>query len=148
MKLGIVGSRGFKDLSLVHKLLSLLLEEMNKYERELVIVSGGARGPDLEGEKFADKNKLKKIIHIPDWSKGKGAGMDRNSDIIRDSDYVIAYWDFSSRGTLDSINKAKKQNKLLCIVGETGNIEFTELGEKVLAFLQEKPQEEEPEVDH
>lgn len=147
MKLGIVGSRGFKDLSLVHKFLSLILEEMNKYERELVIVSGGAKGPDYEGEKFADKNGLKKIIHIPDWSKGKGAGIERNSDIIKDSDFVIAFWDFSSRGTLDSINKAKKQNKLLCVVGETGNIEFTELGKEILMFLQEKPYEEEPEIE-
>ena len=135
MKLGVVGSRDFADLSLVRKILKVLHEELRKYNQELVIVSGGANGPDKEGEIFADKNGLKKIIFKADWTLGKHAGILRNTDIINESEYVISWWDRLSKGTADSVKKAEAQNKLLAIIKPNGDIWFTEIGKSVLAFL-------------
>jgi hypothetical protein len=65
---------------------------------------------------FADEFNIPKIIIKPDWSIGKRAGYLRNTDIITQSDMVIALWNGRSRGTLDSINKANALNKKVFIV--------------------------------
>ena len=36
--------------------------------------------------------------------------MIRNTDIIKNSDFVFAFWDGKSKGTKDSIDKSKKLN--------------------------------------
>lgn len=136
IKLSIVGSRDFSDLSLVYKFLSLIRRK--KPEWTITIVSGGARGVDSEAEKFADKFGLNKIIYLADWTKGRGAGILRNTDIINTGDYCISFWDRKSAGTYDSIQKAKKQDKLLCIIREDGKIELTEIGKEILEFLNEE----------
>ena len=75
------------------------------------LISGGARGADRLAERFADEHNLKKIIHKPDWNKcGRAAGFMRNAKIIADSDVLVAFWDGKSRGTKDSIEKARKKN--------------------------------------
>jgi hypothetical protein len=54
---------------------------------------------------------------LPDWAKhGRAAGPIRNKLIISDADYVIAFWDGKSTGTLSSINIAKGLNKPLTII--------------------------------
>lgn len=115
MKVGVIGSRGFTDYELVKKTLS----KMNI----TLLVSGGAKGADKLGEQYADENNIEKKIFLPDWEKhGKGAGMIRNTDIVDESEVIVAFWDGSSKGTLDSINKAKKLDKKLIIV----NYELTQ----------------------
>jgi hypothetical protein len=54
--------------------------------------------------------KIDKII------SGGARGALRNTKIINESDVVIAFWNGESRGTKDSIDKSKKNNKLLFIV--------------------------------
>lgn len=41
----------------------------------LEIVSGGARGADRLGEKYAKENNYKVKKFIPDWEKGRSAGI-------------------------------------------------------------------------
>ena len=109
MKVGVVGSRTFND----YKLLSDTLKKIEI----TTIVSGGARGADKLGEQYAKENNIPTIIFLPDWDKhGKSAGFIRNTDIINESELVIAFWDQESRGTLDSIEKAKKLNKQVIII--------------------------------
>ena len=42
--------------------------------------------------------------------------MIRNTDIVKNSDIVVAFWDGESKGTLDSIRKAENLNKGLMII--------------------------------
>jgi hypothetical protein len=109
MKVAVIGSRGFNNYELVKETLSKI--------NITLIVSGGAKGADTLGEQYAKDNGIETKIFLPDWEKhGKAAGMLRNTDIINESEVVIAFWDGSSKGTLDSINKAKKLNKKLIII--------------------------------
>ena len=109
MKVAVIGSRGFNNYELVK-------ENLSKIQITL-LVSGGAKGADTLGEQYAKENGIETKIFLPDWEKhGKAAGMLRNTDIINESEVVIAFWDGSSKGTLDSINKAKKLNKKLIII--------------------------------
>lgn len=112
MKLGIVGSRGFNNFSLLEKVIHkyLILWDITH------IVSGGANGADKLAEKFADNNNKPKIIHHADWSKGKGAGFARNHKIWESSDIVIAFWDGESKGTKHSFELSKKYGKDFLVV--------------------------------
>ena len=108
MKISIIGSRSFFDYTMLEKIL-------NK-EKIDILVSGGARGADSLGEQYAKNNNIPTLIFKPDWKKfGRAAGFIRNKDIIDNSDKVIAFWDGKSKGTLNSINLAKKQNKKVII---------------------------------
>jgi len=111
MKLAIIGSRGFNDYELVKKVLS------DYKEKVTLVISGGAKGADTLGEKWANDNNIKTLIYPAEWDKyGKKAGHIRNTDIINSCDFCIAFWDGKSTGTQDSIKKAKQMNKEVLIV--------------------------------
>ena len=111
MKLAIIGSRGFDDYELVKSVLS---DYVNKVT---MVVSGGAKGADSLGEKWANENNIQTLIFKPDWKKyGKKAGHLRNTDIIQNCDMCVAFWDGVSTGTNDSIKKAKKFGKEVKII--------------------------------
>jgi hypothetical protein len=113
VKIAIVGSRNYDALEFV-----------DTFVRELpagaVVVSGGARGVDQRSELQARLNRLEVESLRPDWSKGKGAALDRNSGIVNAADLVVAFWDGDSRGTADTIAKARRSGKLLGVVGPKG----------------------------
>jgi hypothetical protein len=115
MKLAIIGSRDFDNYELLKKEVDIFLIEMDS---DLdTIVSGGARGADSLGERYARENRINTLVFLPEWDKyGKKAGFLRNIDIIKNSDAVIAFWDGNSPGTKSSIDLSKNQNKLLKIV--------------------------------
>lgn len=114
MKIAVVGSRDFKPLSLVESFIQGLPDDS-------IIISGGARGVDSIAERAAKNRGLQTIIYPAQWDKyGKAAGMMRNTDIIKDSDIVVAFWDGKSRGTQDSIIKACKYRKYVYLV-KTGD---------------------------
>ena len=109
MKVAVIGSRSFNDYELLRQTLS-------KLEITLV-VSGGAKGADSLGEKYANANNIPTKIFLPDWDKyGKSAGMLRNSDIINEAEIVVAFWDGESKGCKDAIAKANKLNKKVLII--------------------------------
>lgn len=110
-RIAIIGSRTFND----YELLSNSLEP-HKHKIS-VIVSGGARGADRLGERWANENNIQTDIYYPDWNKhGKSAGYIRNKDIVENSDGVIAFWDGKSKGTLHSISLCEKLGKPISIV--------------------------------
>ena len=113
MKLAVVGSRGFND----YDLCKSKLDAIHLRKPITCIVSGGAKGADSFGEKWAKENNIETLIFIPDWNKfGKRAGYLRNEDIIKNCDSVIAFWDQISKGTAHSISLAKKYEKSCLIV--------------------------------
>lgn len=122
MKVGIVGSRGFHDYDLMDKVMS----EIKKRKEITGIVSGGAKGADSLGVKWAKENGFdgKTIeIFLPDWDKyGKSAGYKRNVLIVEASDIIVAFWDGKSRGTEHTINITKEEGKYFLIVFPDGKV--------------------------
>lgn len=109
MRVAVIGSRTFNDYDEVKSVLSTL--------KITLLISGGAKGADSLGEKYAKENNIETKIFYPDWSKhGKKAGFLRNSDIINEAELIIAFWDKTSKGTKDSIDKALKLNKRVLII--------------------------------
>lgn len=106
MKLAIVGSRIFTDYDYLKDKLEPIKNKVK------VVVSGGAKGADTLGERWADEHNIPKEIYYPDWNKyGKKAGFLRNKIIVDKSDAVVAFQVDSSKGTQHTIELAKKENK-------------------------------------
>jgi hypothetical protein len=90
-----------------------------------VVVSGGAKGADSYGEKWAMANHLSIKQFIPDWkAKGKSAGPQRNAEMSKNADGLIAVWDGESKGTKNMIEHATK-NGLRILIFNTSTRKFT-----------------------
>lgn len=106
MKLVIAGSRGFNDYKLLREMTDYLVKEtLDNVE----IVSGGARGADVLGEKYA-KERGYPIKSFPaNWElHGKGAGYIRNEEMAEYGNYVLLFWDGESKGTQHMADLADK----------------------------------------
>lgn len=74
------------------------------------IVSGGARGADKLGERYASENGIGIARFVPDWDGlGKRAGFVRNQDMGNYGDTLVAFWDGQSKGTRHMIEFAIKR---------------------------------------
>lgn len=72
---------------------------------------------DTIAKKFADKNKLSKIIIRPNYKLyGKGAPLKRNETLVTMADKILVIWDGKSKGTNYTINYAKKLNKEINVI--------------------------------
>lgn len=110
----IIGSRGFNDYRLMVEFIDGVITETGSTPS--VIVSGGAEGADILGGQYANERKIPLMVHLPNWNEfGKSAGMVRNTIIVKQSDIVIAFWDGKSKGTKDSMTKAKVYGKQLFV---------------------------------
>lgn len=119
MRIGIVGSRTFNDYELMKDVFYgyFAIENDLLGYGDITIISGGARGADLLAKKLADNPYFDYIEFFADWGKyGKSAGFKRNQQIVDNSDIIIAFWDGKSRGTQDTINKAKLTKKPTFII--------------------------------
>lgn len=113
MKVAIIGSRSFSDYNFLVK----EIESAVSVSDITAIVSGGARGADSLGARFGQDYDIPTEIYMADWQKhGKAAGFIRNSEIVRNSDIIIAFWDGESRGTLDTMKKGKKNGVPVWVV--------------------------------
>lgn len=108
MKLIIAGGRDFEDWDLALDSINHLLSNTEMTD-ECVIVSGGARGADRIGERYAKLYDIPIKKFIPDWNGlGKRAGMVRNRDMAEYGTHLIAFWDGKSSGTEGMISIAKQ----------------------------------------
>jgi ribosomal protein L7Ae-like RNA K-turn-binding protein len=91
-------------------LVTAKLEEVFAKRPDLVVVSGGAEGPDSVAETWAKAKGVPTEIFPADFEKlGKTAGIKRNAKIVQASEAMMAFWDGTSAGTLDSICRGKKK---------------------------------------
>ena len=119
----IAGSRDFNDYDLLKKSAIDIFNKKTMLPDLSRIVSGGARGADTLGERFANEMGLEITRFIPDWDGlGKRAGYVRNAEMAKYSveDYndgmLIAFWDGKSRGTKHMIDLANKHGLEVHIV--------------------------------
>lgn len=108
MKTAIVGSRSSTNYAqLLEAVAGLSITE---------VISGGAKGADQLAERFAQEHGLRLTVIKPDWTKGKEAGPLRNQQIVEAAEQVLALWDGQSKGTADTIRRAKQLQKPLRVV--------------------------------
>lgn len=126
MRIGVVGSRDWKDEAQVRALVASL---PIIYGDDFTLVSGGAYrrtkeflaknpGTPIEGgvdywaELQAQEAGFKMDIMHAQWSMyGKIAGMLRNQDLVDSCDKVYIFWDGKSPGSRHLIKYCKKQKK-------------------------------------
>ena len=116
----IAGSREYKNCREAKEIIEHHLSNICK-ENEIVILSGGCRGADLIGERYAEEKGNRIERHLADWEKyGRGAGPKRNEEMAKLCDCVICFWDGRSKGTKSMLDYAKKYNKLIRVklIGE------------------------------
>lgn len=90
MRVAVIGSRG------------LYVKNLEKYlpSDTTEIVSGGAKGIDSCAREYALSHGIKLAEYLPRYDKyGRAAPLKRNITIIKNADFVLAFWDGASRGT-------------------------------------------------
>lgn len=106
MKVIIAGGRYFED----YKELCFFCDKVLQNRINIEIVSGGARGADTLGEKYALERDYNVKRFSAAWSKfGRSAGVIRNAEMAKYATVLIAFWDGKSRGTRSMINLAEKE---------------------------------------
>jgi predicted Rossmann fold nucleotide-binding protein DprA/Smf involved in DNA uptake len=101
----VVGSRDFNDYPLLEKTVDMVIFE--REYKDITIISGGARGADTLAELYAAKRKYPIKVYEAEWDRlGKSAGYARNTQIVMDSDLVIAFRKPGSKGTQNTIDQA------------------------------------------
>lgn len=138
IKVAIVGSRSFSDYETLKRKMNDLVYS------ECIIVSGGANGADLLGERYAKEKNWKIERHNANWSDlsekpckikvrnnkkyNALAGFNRNDRMLKslaensDGGFVVAFWDGKSKGTLHMIENAKKLNLDVYVYNYTLNV--------------------------
>jgi hypothetical protein len=114
-KLAVIGSRSVTDEKLVFDYLD------SKKDKIEMVVSGGCTGPDEISRRWCQLRGYPCLIYYPKWhdeqgNYNRGAGFQRNSLIIKNSDLCVAFWDKQSKGTLNSIEWCKKLGKPIKII--------------------------------
>ena len=80
-----------------------------------LVISGGARGADILGERWARENHVPVTKFPAEWRVNgiynPSAGFERNSRMAKNAEALIAVWDGKSRGTCHMINKMRSLDK-------------------------------------
>jgi hypothetical protein len=124
MKVVIAGSRNCEDYNL------LLTAVANAGFDITAVVSGGAKGADSLGERFAEECGLPVYKFPAHWEQyGRSAGPIRNELMAEFGDALIALWDGKSRGTKNMIDRATAHGLKI-------HVEFTD--SKEVALIQKR----------
>lgn len=110
MKLAVIGSRNCEGLT-----IERVIENIPK--NCTMIISGGAYGVDELAKKAAIALGIPIKEYFPDYTTfGKKAPLIRNTSIVNDSDMVLAFWDYQSKGTRNTLLKSLNQKKEIKII--------------------------------
>jgi len=104
MRVVVCGSRSWRDASAMEAALRRL-------PRGSQIVHGDARGADRTAGSVAERLGHYVARMPAEWERyGKSAGMRRNEQMLTcvKPDLVMAFWDGSSRGTRNMIDRARR----------------------------------------
>ena len=103
-KVIIAGTRTFEDYDFLCRYAD---KKLSQIVGGVEIVSGGARGADALGERYARDRGYDLKVFPADWNRyGKRAGYLRNRQMAEYADALLAFWDGRSRGTRNMIDEA------------------------------------------
>ena len=113
IKVIVAGTRTFQNYNLLERKLTKILQNQAAVE----IISGGARGADTLGEKFAQQHGYKTTKFLPNWKAwGRQAGYRRNLYMAQYATHLVAFWDGKSRGIAHMIEIAKAKGLRVRII--------------------------------
>jgi predicted Rossmann fold nucleotide-binding protein DprA/Smf involved in DNA uptake len=125
MKIAIVGSRPTYNKDIDNHTRESVYAYIGTLPKDTVIVSGGAPGVDTWAtdaaafyglpEPTVFKAEWDKYAPPPGSNRKNPAGMIRNQQIIDEADLVVAFWLNGSKGTKNSIDKARRAGKPVVI---------------------------------
>jgi len=121
LKVIIAGGRDFTDVQFgLNEFLIFsneITQEIGLVEPFARVISGGARGADLVGERIASMCHLPVDRFIPNWDTlGKRAGFVRNAEMADHADALLAFWDNKSKGTAHMIKIARQKGLIVKVV--------------------------------
>jgi len=112
MRLAIVGSREYSNYDETCEIIDFFAKRFKLTE----IVSGGARGADTLGKRYAVEHEISYKEFPALWDTyGKRAGFLRNRQIVEYSDMILAFWN-GSKGTKNTIDICKELQKRYYII--------------------------------
>ena len=105
----IAGGRDFDDYEYMSTKLNELFKDPNTFNNKTIkVISGMAKGADFLAIRYADENKLTKILFPANWKVyPRIAGFLRNNDMLSIATHLITFWDGKSSGTKYMIEIAK-----------------------------------------
>lgn len=113
MKVIIAGGRDFDNYDLLREKCDNILRNQD----EVIIISGGAKGADSLGERYAKERGYSTEVFHAKWEEhGKKAGPIRNQEMAINSNALIAFWDEKSKGTKHMIDTATDKGLLVRII--------------------------------
>ncbi len=111
MKLIIAGSRTFTDYQ---RLCQVLAPERHHITQ---VITGGARGADQLGYRWAWKHAVKHQLFRADWERlGKSAGVRRNYQMAQAGDVLVAFHCNNSPGTAHMIACMRALGKPVVVI--------------------------------
>ncbi len=114
MKIVVSGSRDYDNYDEAKSYIEKCIQKTDV--DKVVILSGGCRGADMLGERYAKEKGYTVERVIPEWSKyGKAAGIVRNRKMAEAADLAICFWNGKSKGTKMMIEYTKKLNKKIIV---------------------------------
>lgn len=97
MRLAIIGSRSAAGVDIAAHL---------PFTPDM-IVSGGARGADTLAREYARANNIPVLEFLPKYEAyGRRAPILRNIQIVDNCDFLLAFWNGTSRGTKFTVDYA------------------------------------------
>jgi YspA, cpYpsA-related SLOG family len=114
----ISGGRDFKDWELLRMKVSYYLLTLEP--KDVEIVSGGCRGADKLGERYAQEYGYPVTpfyVSREDWTKyGKAAGPIRNGKMAKYATHLIAFWREGDDGTENVIKQSERAGLSIRVV--------------------------------
>lgn len=118
MKYIVAGGRDFNNYSLMTLILSRHINP-----EEDTIISGGARGADELGARYASERGIPLQIFPAYWDTyGKSAGFIRNAEMGEHADCAIVFWDGKSKGSKHMIKTMKYLRKQCYVYDYNGKL--------------------------
>ena len=116
IRLVVAGCRWYQDYEHVCQVLDGLLSKKVGIA-DIEIVCGLANGVDTLGERYAKEHGYPVKYFKADWdTHGKAAGIIRNGEMATYATHCVCFWDGSSKGTQDMIEKARKHELALRVI--------------------------------
>ena len=107
----VAGSRSFQNYPRLEKELDRISDQIGE------IVCGEAKGADTYGRIYAESHNIPVRSFPADWAAyGKAAGYFRNSEMAEYAHKAIIFWDGTSPGSHDMINKMQDAGKEVIVI--------------------------------
>lgn len=107
----VAGSRGFQNYKLLEEELDKIKDEISE------IICGEANGADTLGRLYGESHGIPVRCFPANWSAyGRAAGYLRNSEMEQWAHKAIVFWDGTSPGSQDMIDKMKNAEKEVKVI--------------------------------